>query len=131
MYIHLNIIGILLVLLAFLHIFFPKYFHWKKELKSLSLINQQMMVVHTFFIGLTVFLIGLLCLTSSTELIETNLGKKISLGIGVFWMIRLFTQFFIYSPKLWKGKRFETLTHIFFSLLWIYLSSVFLIIYFT
>jgi hypothetical protein len=131
MQIHLKIIGVLLIALGLIHIFFPKYFNWNKELKSLSLINRQMMTVHTFFIALTVFLMGLLCFTSSTELIETNLGKKISLGLGIFWTIRLFIQFFGYSRELWKGKIFETTMHIIFSLLWGYLSFIFLTIWWT
>ena len=131
MEIHFRIIGVLLIALGLVHIVFPKYFNWDKELKSLSLINRQMMTVHTFFIALTVLLMGLLCLTSSAELIETNLGKKISLGLGVFWTIRLIIQFIGYSTELWKGKKFETFMHIIFSLLWTYLSIVFLTIYFT
>lgn len=130
MYIHLKIIGGLLITLASIHIVFPKYFNWNKELQSLSLINKQMMTTHTFFIALTVFLMGLLCLISAKELIETNLGKKITLGIGLFWTIRLFFQLFIYSSKLWKGKTFETIIHIIFTGFWIYLSTVFLIISF-
>lgn len=131
MQIHIKIIGFLLIALALVHIIFPKYFNWSKELKSLSLINRQMMTVHTFFIAFTVFLMGLLCLTSSAELIETSLGKKISLGFGVFWTIRLFIQLFVYSKKLWKGKKFETSIHILFSIFWIYFSSIFLINYYS
>ena len=114
------------MILAFIHVIFPKYFNWKEELKSLSLVNRQMMTIHTIFIALAVFLIGLLCLTSSTELIETKLGKTISLGLGIFWILRLLIQFFGYSTELWKGKTFETTIHILFSLLWSYLSVVFL-----
>jgi hypothetical protein len=130
MEIHFKIIGVLLIALALAHIVFPKYFNWDKELKSLSLINRQMMTVHTFFIALTVLLMGLLCLTSSAELIETNLGKKISLGLGIFWTVRLFVQFFGYSIDLWKGKKFETIVHILASIFWAYLSLIFLRIYF-
>lgn len=130
MEIHYKIIGVLLIALAGVHIFFPKYFNWDKELRSLSLINRQMMKVHTLFISLTVLLMGLLCLTSSAELIQTNLGKKISLGLGIFWTVRLFIQFFGYSTDLWKGKKFETFMHIMFSLLWTYLSIIFLTTYF-
>ena len=125
MEIHLQIIGTLLIVLSLIHVIFPSYFNWKSELQHLSLINRQMMTVHTFFIALTVFLIGLLCVTSASELIETSLGKKISLGLAVFWTIRLFTQIFIYSPKLWKGKTFETIVHILFTLFWAYMSLVF------
>jgi hypothetical protein len=130
MEIHFKIIGVLLIALASVHIVFPKYFNWDKELKSLSLINRQLMTIHTFFIALTLLLMGLLCLTSSTQIIETNLGKKISFGLGVFWTFRLFIQFFGYSSDLWKGKKFETFMHIIFSLLWTYLSIIFLVTYF-
>jgi hypothetical protein len=84
------------------------------------------MYVHTFFIGLVVFLMGLLCLTSSDDLIKTEFGKRITLGLGIFWTTRLIIQFFGYSPKLWKGKTFETTIHILFSLLWTYLSVAFI-----
>lgn len=131
MELHYKIIGIILIALAFVHVIFPKYFKWKEELKSLSLINQQLMKVHTFFIALVVFLIGLLCLTSSYELINTELGKKVSLGFGIFWSFRLIIQFFGYSSKLWKGKKMETIVHIIFSLLWMYLSYIFITVYFT
>lgn len=127
---HLQITGVLFIALALVHLIFPKYFNWDKELQSLSLINRQLMWVHTLFIALTVFLMGLLCLTSSHELIETSLGKKITLGLAVFWTTRLFLQFFGYSSALWKGKAFETAIHIIFSLFWLYISGLFWIIYF-
>ena len=125
MQLHFHIIGISLMILALIHIVFPKYFNWKEELKSLSLMNKQMMTIHTFFIALIVFLMGLLCLTSAGELTGTKLGKTVSLGLGIFWAIRLFVQFFGYSSKLWRGKPFETLIHIVFSGFWMYLNGVF------
>lgn len=115
--------------LAIIHAIFPKYFQWKKELQSLSLINRQMMYVHTFFIALVVFLMGVLCITSADEIVMTTLGKRLALGLGVFWFCRLLIQFFGYSKNLWRGKTFETIVHIVFSLLWIYLSVVFFWIY--
>lgn len=130
MQIHLLIVGILMLALALIHFIFPRYFNWESELKLLSLINKQMMLTHTFFIALTVFLMGLLCLTSSNELIQTYLGRKISLGLGIFWMARFIFQFFVYSKDLWKGKLFETTIHIAFSILWTYFSLVFFFIFF-
>jgi hypothetical protein len=131
MQIHLIIVGIIFILLAFIHIVFPKYFEWEKEFRSLSLANRQIMKIHTVFIALTVFLMGLLCLTSGNDLMETSLGKKIILGLAIFWTTRLVFQFFGYSSKLWKGKIFETSVHIIFSFLWIYISFVFWTIYFS
>ncbi len=126
---HIKIIGISLIMLALLHFFFPKYFNWKQELSSLRIINRQIMYVHSFFIAFGVFLMGFLCLTSSHELISTTLGKRISLGLGVFWTARLCVQFFGYSSKVWKGKSFETAVHVLFSLFWTYLSAVFILTY--
>jgi ABC-type bacteriocin/lantibiotic exporter with double-glycine peptidase domain len=125
MEVHIKVIGVVSVALALAHLIFPKYFNWAEDLKPLSLINRQMMTVHTFFIALAVFMIGLLCLTSAQELTQTALGKKLCLGLGVFWAIRLFIQFFGYSYKLWKGKKFETSIHILFSFIWTYFSCVF------
>ncbi|AOW20540.1 hypothetical protein [Urechidicola croceus] len=130
MYIHLKIIGVLLMALALIHVIFPKYFNWKEEQSHLSLINKQMMNSHTFFVAFTVFLMGFLCFTSSSEIIETQLGNRLALGLGIFWMIRLIFQLFIYSPKLWRGKVFETIVHVIFTFFWGYMVYVFLSVYF-
>lgn len=126
MELHLSVIGILLMVLALVHGVFPRYFRWKEELAGLSKINQQLMYVHTFFIALAVFLIGLLSWTSSAELVQTVLGRKVSLGIGIFWFFRLLAQFVGYSKEVWQGKAFETVVHVVFTILWIYLSYVYL-----
>jgi len=129
MELHLKIIGCFLISLALLHFFFPRYFNWKQELTSLSIINRQMMYVHSFFIALVIFLMGLLCITSSNDLLHTSLGKRVSLGLGIFWAMRLIIQLFVYSPKNWKGKTFETIIHSLFVVLWTYLSIVFILTY--
>lgn len=129
MELHLKIIGFILMVLAVVHAVFPKYFDWKTELASLNLINRQLMYVHTFFIALMVFLMGLLCFLSSDDIVHTKLGQKIALGMAVFWFTRLFFQFFVYSSSLWKGKLFETIVHIAFTVLWSYLSVVFFMIW--
>ncbi len=129
MELHLKIIGWFFIALAGVHAIFPPYFQWKKELAPLSLINRQMMVVHTFFIALVVLLMGILCVTSAEELIQTALGRRVSLGLGIFWGIRLLVQLFGYSPKLWKGKAFETVVHILFTIFWIYVTWAFWRVY--
>ena len=130
MEIQLKIIGFSLIVLALVHVVFPKYFDWTNELKPLSLVNREMMYVHTFFIALAVLLIGLLCFTSSTELVQTMLGKRVCLGLGIFWSIRLVIQFVGYSAQLWRGKRLETMIHIVFTCFWAYLTFIFFSIYF-
>jgi hypothetical protein len=120
-----KISGILLMGLSLVHVIFPRYFNWKQELASLRLINRQMMYVHTLFVALVVFLMGLLCFFCAEELVSTTLGKNVSLGLAIFWGLRLLVQFFGYSSALWRGKSLETAIHIFFSLLWIYLTLIY------
>jgi hypothetical protein len=129
MELQLKITGILLILLASIHVIFPKHFDWKGDFHSVKLINKQMMYVHTFFIAVTVFLMGVLCICNSHDILNTRLGNQLSFGLFIFWGLRLIFQFAVYSPRLWKGKRFETIMHIVFSLIWIYLTTIFLLVF--
>jgi hypothetical protein len=122
---HLKAIGVILTLLAIMHASFPKRFNWKKELISLSLLNREMMYIHTLFIAVVLLLMGVLCFASPQELLTTKLGHQICFGLAIFWTLRLFVQFFGYSARLWKGKSFETRVHVVFTLLWSYVSGVF------
>jgi hypothetical protein len=129
MELQLKITGVILIVLSLIHCIFPRYFNWKKDLQSLSLINKQMMEVHTFFVAFMVFLMGLLCLLNTKEIMTTPLGHTIALGLSIFWSVRFIFQFVVYSPQLWRGKPFETIIHILFSLLWIYLTILFFLIF--
>lgn len=126
MVLQLKIVGVLLIILALGHIYFPYYFNWKKSLQSLDLLHREIFKVHTFFIAVVVLLMGLLCFFSAEELLGTSLGQKILLGMAIFWILRLLIQFFGYSRQHWKGKRFETFIHLLFASLWLYISSVLL-----
>jgi hypothetical protein len=126
---HLLIAGVILLLLAVLHAFFPRHFRWREELASISLLTRQIFYVHHFFIALTVGLMGLLTLSSADDLLGTSVGRRILLGLSVFWFVRLLCQLFVYSPKLWRGKGFETAIHLLFTALWIYLTYAFLFSY--
>jgi hypothetical protein len=124
----LQVTGIVLMLLGLAHAAFPRHFRWREETVALSLLTRQILYVHTAFIGLTVFLIGLLSATCARELAGTPLGRRISVGLAVFWGIRLVVQFFGYSTDLWRGKPFETAMHILFSLFWVWLTMLFLLV---
>lgn len=126
---NLQFIGLLLMGLALAHAIFPRYFNWKEELARLSLINRQMMQVHSFFLALGLLLMGLLCLCSAHELAGTGLGREICLGLGIFWGVRLGVQLFGYSAANWRGKRFETAVHVVFIVFWSYLSTVFFLVW--
>lgn len=73
----IQLIGYGLVVLALIHVVFPKVFDWKRELPLLSLVNRQLMTVHTFFIAVMVFMMGVLCASSAELLLRTPLGRRI------------------------------------------------------
>ena len=118
--------GVMLLLLGLSHAFFGERFQWKEELERLSLLNRQIFYVHTFFIALIVVMLGVLALFYTGTLIEkTALARVVLGGIVIFWLCRLWIQFFGYDAGLWKGDRFNTGVHIIFSLLWTYLVVIF------
>ena len=122
----LKIVGASLLLLALAHAFFPRWFNWTEELGRLSSLNRQVFQIHCFFIGLILFLFGLLSLCFTDALLErTRLAQVVLAGLLVFWLARLVVQLFVYDPSLWKGNRFNTRIHLLFSLTWAYYVAVF------
>jgi hypothetical protein len=79
--------------------------------------------------AVTLFLVGLLCLKSAPDLVGTTFGKRVSLGLGIFFLLRLLVQFFGYSSKTWKGKMLETTVHVLFSIFWTYITVIFIFVY--
>ena len=123
---HLRIIGALLILLGVAHFAFPKRFGWKDELARLSLLTRQIFWVHTFFIALTLVLMGSITALYAKALLEPGpVNRAVLAGAAVFWTCRLFVQFFVYDPKLWKGNVFNTWMHVLFSCFWIYLVATY------
>src|SRR5215204_4630377 len=105
---HLKLVGLLILGLCVLNFFLPKRFNWKEELARLSLINRQIFLVHCAFIVLTCAMFGLLSLFFTPLLLErTPLARLVLAGLTTFWALRLFMQLFVYSPALWRGRRFE------------------------
>ena len=123
---HLRLAGLLQILLALLHLDFPRRFRWREELASLSLLNRQMFHVHTFFVCLVLVLFGALSLLAPDALLEpTRLARLVLFGIALFWAVRLYCQWFVYDPRLWRGQRFETTMHFVFTAVWCYFVAVY------
>lgn len=122
----LRIAGAGLVLLAFLHIPIGRKLRWREDARKLNPENEQIFHVHTFFICLTVVLMALPCLVSpSIFLVRTQAGQWITASIALFWIVRLYFQFFVYRSDLWRGKRLETFVHGWFVLIWLALGLLF------
>lgn len=123
---HLQIIGVLLVLLGLSHAFFNRYFRWREELAVVSLLTRQVFFVHSFFIGLGVVLSGVGTFLYAGALLRPGvLNRPILAGMTTFWLCRLLAQFFVYDSALWRGDRFRTFMHAVFILLWCYVTATY------
>ncbi len=120
-YLHLKIVGALLITLGVAHSTFGRYFKWKHELAQLSLLTRQMFVVHTFFIALLVIMIGVCSVFFTDALVaHGTLSRVVLSGFVIFWLSRLVCQFLVYDPAIWRGRRFYTVMHVVFSIFWAY-----------
>lgn len=123
---HLRLAGALTVALSAIHLFFPRHFEWSADFAKVSMINRQMFYVHTFFLCVTLLMMGSLSFFCPSALLaKSSLGRWVAAGFTVFWLLRLVVQQWIYEDSLWRGKRFETFIHVLFTLFWTYLSSVY------
>lgn len=127
MLVHLRIAGVLLLLLAGANLLvFPKYFRWRDELSVVSLFTRQVFWVHAFFIVLILALFGVLSAAYGSLLIDNSqLARVLLAGLTIFWAVRLVMQWFVYDPRIWRGNRRNTIAHICFSMLWVYLVCVY------
>ena len=126
LYIHLQIVGILLMLLGLSHIFFNRFFGWEQELATVSLLTRRVFFVHNFFIGLGVVLGGATSLLCANALLRPgSLSRVVLAGMATFWLCRLLAQFVAYDSAIWRGDRFRTFMHVACSLLWCYVTTTY------
>lgn len=118
--------GVGLIVLAWVHIPIGRTLGWKEEAAGMSPANGQIFQVHAFFICLVVVLMGLPCLLAPRIFLErSEAGIWLAGSLTVFWMVRLYFQFFVYRSDLWRGKRRETGLHWWFGFVWLALSALF------
>ena len=125
-YLHLKVAGALLLALGLAHSLFGRFFQWEKELEQLSLLTRQIFLVHCFFISLSIVLMGACSVFYTKALLGSGtLSRVVLTGFVAFWLTRLAFQFFVYDSGIWQGRRFYTVMHVIFSMLWIYLVLIY------
>src|SRR5262245_12556439 len=124
--VHLRIVGLVMAGLVVVNMFVPWRFRWRDEMAGLSVLNRQIFEAHAIFLVLTLALFSALLLTSSDALLEpTRLSRAILIGLTIFWTLRMVMQWAFYSPAIWRGHRFNTTMHCVFSIVWVYVTTVF------
>lgn len=122
----LRIAGAVQIGLALMHLAFPRRFRWDEEMARLSPLNRQMFHVHTLFVCVVLVMIGGLSLFAPAALLEpTSLSRLVLIGFAGFWGLRLYCQWFVYDSSLWRGQAVNTIVHGVCTLIWIYLTAVY------
>lgn len=122
----LRIAGAGLILLAGSHVLVGRLLKWSEESDRLSPANAAIFHAHTFFICLGLVMMGLPCLIApSIFLMPSPAGAWMDWSFAVFWLVRLYFQWFVFPWQLWRGKRRERLAHFGFTLVWILLAALF------
>jgi hypothetical protein len=123
---HLRLAGMVMASLVVVNLLVPGRFHWREEMSRLSLVNRQIFQAHSVFLVLTLALFSALLLTCGPALLEpTRLSRAVLAGLTIFWGLRMLMQWCFYSPLIWRGHRFNTVMHYTFSVVWVYVTTVF------
>ena len=123
---HLRLAGVVMASLVVVNLMVPGRFHWREEMSRLSLVNRQIFQAHSVFLVLTLALFSALLLTCGPALLEpTRLSRAVLAGLTIFWGLRMLMQWCFYSPSIWRGHRFNTVMHYTFSVVWVYVTTVF------
>jgi len=94
-----RVAGMILILLAALHLPIGRHLKWREESARLSPANAAIFHVHTFFICFVLVMMGLPCLLEPSVLLEkSHAGAWLAWSFSAFWTTRLFVQWFV-LPK--------------------------------
>ena len=123
---HLRIVGVIMLLLVAMNTYVPRRFRWREEMASLSILNRQIFQVHAVFICIILMMFAALTLFMTRALLEpTPLARAVLIGMGMFWLLRMLTQWFVYDPRIWRGDGLLTFMHVLFSGIWCYFVATF------
>jgi len=123
---HLQIVGLLLMVLGGANVVLPRHFGWKQDLAAVPMLTRRVFWVHLVFLILTLEMFGCLTYFYAGDLLRAgSLGAAILLGMALFWWTRFFFQWFVYDRELWVGNSVRTRIHYGVSLFWLYLAGTY------
>lgn len=99
--------------IAVINMRLDRLLEWNKDLETLPKLLQEVFVVHKWFISITLVIFGLITIRFAGDIAEAKyeMTRWFAAGVGGFWAIRTFIQWFYYGWDHWKGKPRETLIH--------------------
>jgi len=100
--------------IAALNLFLVSLLKWKEELARMPLLLQEVFRVHAWFISITLAIFGVITCRFVDEFAAGRnlIAQWLSVGIGLFWLIRTILQVTYYSGSHWRGQLGRTMIHV-------------------
>jgi hypothetical protein len=104
----------------------PKALDWKKNLAALHPFLRRLFWVYGTFIVLVIISFGTITLRHGGEIIAgTPLARSFCLFIAIFWLARLFVQFFVFDARPFLTNWFYRIGYHGLTLVFIYFTAVY------
>lgn len=126
----LQIAGAAMICLCLAHFYLAQLLDWKRDLKSLKPINQQVFFAHTMFLTIGMAMLGFVCIFYPQELTNKSTLAAISaLCFALCWLSRLIFQFVVFTSALVEDSRLEKILRLAGTLLWFFLTALFAVLF--
>ncbi len=91
----------------------PHLLNWREPIARMPLLVREVFWVHTFFIGLTCAIFGLITWVFAADIAHPahDMMRWFAFAVGLFWGIRCVMQWTFYSSAHWRGLADKTLAH--------------------
>ena len=99
--------GLFHVAFVVFHLTFWKLFRWESELAKLTALNRAAVQVLNISLTLVFIVFAYVSLMHTSALLETGLGRSLTLSIAVFWYLRAIQQVVFFGLR-------KTLSVVFF-----------------
>ncbi len=86
------------------HLFFWKLFDWRRDLESLTKTNKAVMQVLNLCLMLCFLIFAFVSIFQTEELLTTNLGKSLLIGMILFGIFRAIEQVIFFDLKNNRSK---------------------------
>jgi hypothetical protein len=122
----LQFAGVTMIALALAHFGLSKLLAWQEDTQKLRPINRQVFIVHTVFLAVGIFLLGLVCLFFAPSFLEkTTLAAVATACFAMCWLSRLICQIFVFRSEITKNKRLNDFLQVAGMMLWTFYMALF------
>lgn len=96
--------GVFNGLFAVFHMFFWKLFNWPASLAALDATNRELMPIFNIHTVFVLVFFAYACFAHAKDLAQIRMGRRVSLAIGGFWILRTVNEFLYFDSAQPKSQ---------------------------